>query len=53
MSTFAEPAISENVLESGLKSYVDKIPYIRWGQAWMLRALSQYYSAFKDKGGLI
>jgi hypothetical protein len=21
-----------------------KIPYIRWGQAWMLRALAQYYS---------
>jgi hypothetical protein len=20
-----------------------KIPYIRWGQAWMLRALAQYY----------
>jgi uncharacterized protein YyaL (SSP411 family) len=22
------------------KGYVDKMPYIRWGQAWMLRALS-------------
>ncbi|MEX2690282.1 MAG: hypothetical protein Q6351_008180, partial [Candidatus Njordarchaeum guaymaensis] len=22
------------------KWYVDKTPYIRWGQAWMLRALS-------------
>ena len=21
------------------------IPYIRWGQAWMLLALAQYYSA--------
>ena len=28
---------------------VDSMPYIRWGQAWMLRALSQYYSTIKDK----
>ncbi|MCW7071767.1 MAG: hypothetical protein OCU12_05535 [Methanophagales archaeon] len=40
MSTFAEPAISENAIERGLKSYMNKIPYIRWGQAWMLRGLS-------------
>jgi hypothetical protein len=24
-----------------------RIPYIRWGQAWMLRALSQYYSSLR------
>jgi len=29
-----------------------KIPYIRWGQAWMLRALSQYYfSLHKNEEG--
>jgi len=22
------------------KNYVDRTPYIRWGQAWMLRGLS-------------
>lgn len=27
-----------------------KIPYIRWGQAWMMRAMSQYYSSIKAQG---
>ena len=26
-----------------------KIPYMRWGQAWMLRALSQYFTLLSDK----
>ena len=29
------------------KNTVDKTPYIRWGQAWMLRALS-YFSGDKN-----
>lgn len=32
------------------KHRLNKIAYIRWGQAWMMRALSQYYSAIKDRG---
>lgn len=27
-----------------------KFPYIRWGQAWMMRAISQYYSSIKAQG---
>lgn len=27
-----------------------EIPYIRWGQAWMMRAMSQYYSLIKARG---
>jgi rhamnogalacturonyl hydrolase YesR len=29
---------------AGSAQWKVKIPYIRWGQAWMLRALAQYYS---------
>jgi hypothetical protein len=27
-----------------------RIPYIRWGQAWMMRAMSQCYSSIKAQG---
>jgi len=27
-----------------------RIPYIRWGQAWMMRAMSQCYSSFRAQG---
>jgi hypothetical protein len=30
-----------------------KIPYIRWGQAWMLRALTQFYDVVNKKGDKI
>lgn len=37
------------VRKMGWLRWKQKIPYIRWGQAWMLRALAQYYSWLKTQ----